>query len=110
MLRNIVLTRAPSYKEENATLFSSLEVVLNQFDRDDTVFSICGADLYRHPLHLADTEWVTEIQVKIEGDATFDNLNNDEWLLVWSEEHPATETRPFAYKFQRFERVKHTVY
>ncbi len=83
--RNIVLTRDLSYKAEGATLVSSLEEALKQFGPDDTVFIIGGADLYRRSLHLVDTAWVTEIQVKIEGDATFDALNNDEWLLVWSE-------------------------
>lgn len=108
--RNIVLTRDSSYQAEGATLVSSLEEALKQFGPEDTVFIIGGADLYRHSLHLVDTAWVTEIQADIEGDATFDALNNDEWLLVWSEEHPATEAQPVAYKFQRFDRIKHTVY
>ncbi len=72
--RNIVLTRASSNKEQEATLFSSLEEVLNQFGRDDAVFIISGADLYRHSLLWVDMAWVTEIQVKIEEGATFDPL------------------------------------
>ena len=108
--RNIVLTRASSNKEEEETLFSSPEEALNQFGRDDAVFIIGRTDLSRDSLHLVDTAWVTEIQVEIEEEVTFDALNNDKWHLVWREEHPATEAGPFAYKFQRFERVKHSIY
>ena len=108
--QNIVLTRDPSYKAEGATVVSSLDEALKQFGPDDIVFIIGGAGLYRRALPLVDTAWVTEIEADVEGDASFDPLNKDEWMLVWSEDHPKTEERPLGFKFQRFERVKHTVY
>ena len=108
--KNIVLTRDPSYKAEGATVVSSLDEALKQFGPDDIVFIIGGADLYRRALPLVDTAWVTEIEADVEGDASFDPLNKDEWMLVWSEDHPKTEERPLGFKFQRFERVKHTVF
>lgn len=108
--QNIVLTRDSSYKAEGATVVSSLDEALKLFGPDDIVFIIGGADLYRRSLPLVDTAWVTEIEADVEGDASFDTLNKDEWMLVWSEEHPKSEERPFGYKFQRFERVKHSVY
>ena len=79
--QNIVLTQDPAYKAEGATVVSSLDEALKHFGPDDIVFIIGGAD-----------------------------LNKDEWMLVWSEDHPKTEDQPLGYKFQRFERVKHTVY
>ena len=108
--KNIVLARDPSYKAEGATVVSSLDEALKQFGPDAIVFIIGGADLYRRALPLVDTAWVTEIEADVEGDASFDPLNKDEWMLVWSEDHPKTEERPLGFKFQRFERVKHTVY
>ena len=108
--QNIVLTQDPAYKAEGATVVSSLDEALKQFGPDDIVFIIGGADLYRRALPLVDTAWVTEIEADVEGDASFDPLNKDEWMLVWSEDHPKTEERPLGFKFQRFERVKHTVY
>lgn len=108
--QNIVLTRDPSYKAEGATVVSSLEEALKHFGPDDIVFVIGGADLYRRALPLVDTAWVTEIEADVEGDASFDPLNKDEWMLVWREDHPKTEAQPLGFKFQRFERVKHTVY
>ena len=107
--QNIVLTQAPAYKAEGATVVSSLDEALKHFGPDDIVFIIGGADLYRRALPLVDTAWVTEIEADVEGDASFDPLNKDEWMLVWSEDHPKTEDQP-GYKVQRFERVKHTVY
>lgn len=108
--QNIVLTRDTSYKAEGAAVVSSLDEALKRFGPDDTVFIIGGADLYRRSLPLVDTAWVTEIGADFEGDASFDDLNKDEWMLVWTEEHPKSEDRPYSYKFQRFERVKHSVY
>lgn len=108
--QNIVLTQDPAYKAEGATVVSSLDEALKHFGPDDIVFIIGGADLYRRALPLVDTAWVTEIEADVEGDASFDPLNKDEWMLAWSEDHPKTEDQPLGYKFQRFERVKHTVY
>lgn len=108
--QNIVLTRDAAYKAEGATVVSSFDEALKHFGPDDIVFIIGGADLYRRALPLVDTAWVTEIEADVEGDASFDPLNKDEWMLVWSENHPKTGDQPLGYKFQRFERVKHTVY
>ena len=90
---------------QGATVVSSLDEALKHFGPDDIVFIIGGADLYRRALPLVDTAWVTEIEADVEGDASFDPLNKDEWMLVWSEDHPKTEDQPLGYKFQRFERV-----
>ena len=102
--QNIVLTQDP------ASLGYVNGFDAKHFGPDDIVFIIGGADLYRRALPLVDTAWVTEIEADVEGDASFDPLNKDEWMLVWSEDHPKTEDQPLGYKFQRFERVKHTVY
>lgn len=59
-----------------------------------------------HALPYVKRAWITEIDADFEGDTTFDALDENEWKLVWIEEHPKTEDRPFGFKFQCFERVK----
>lgn len=108
--KNIVLTRDKDYKAEGALVVSSLEEALKLFRPDDSVFIIGGAKLYQHSLPLVDTAWITEIEADFEGDTFFPELNPQEWKLVWSESHAADSNRPWAFKFQRFDRVKHSVY
>lgn len=108
--QNFVLTRNPDYKAEGAVVMSSLEKALEQFNQNDKVFIIGGANLYRRSLPLVDFAWVTEIDADFDGDATFDDLNPDEWKLVWEDPRPKTEERQYAFKFQCFERVKNIVY
>lgn len=103
---NIVLTSNSDYKAKNAFVSSSLEDVLERLNSDETVFIIGGAELYKHALPYVKRAWITEIDADFEGDATFDALDENEWKLVWVEEHPKTEERPFGFKFQCFERVK----
>lgn len=102
---NIVLTSNSDYKAKNAFVSFSLEDVLERLNSDETVFIIGGAELYKHALPYVKRAWITEIDADFEGDATFDALDENEWKLVWVEEHSKTEDRPFDFKFQCFERV-----
>lgn len=108
--KNIVLTRDKNYEAPGATVVSSLEDAIKLFKPDETVFIIGGAKLYAQALPLVDTAWVTEIDADFEGDTFFPDLNPQEWIAVWTEAHEAGEGRPWPFKFQRFDRVKHSVY
>lgn len=108
--RNIIVTHNKDFKAEGAEITHSLEEAVKLFGPDETIFIIGGAKLYRHALPIVDTAWVTEIQCDFKGDATFDELNPEEWRRVWVEEHEAGPKRPWPFRFQRFDRIRHATY
>ena len=108
--RNIVLTRDLNYKADGAEVIHSLKEALELFNPQETIFIIGGAQLYRYALPFADTAWVTEIDQDFDGDATFEDLDPNQWSLVWSEEYETGEGRPWPIKFQRFERTRRNIY
>ncbi len=108
--RNVVVTRQPDYKADKAEVVHSLEDAVKLFTPNDNVFIIGGANLYRQALPIVDTAWITEILQDFEGDTTFDSLDLHDWKRVWVEEHPAGESGPWAYRFQRFDRIRHSTY
>jgi dihydrofolate reductase len=69
----------------------------------DELMVIGGAEIYRCALPLADRIYLTRVDVDIDGDAFFPELNHAQW-------HKISATRgevatPFRYEFQVWERV-----
>lgn len=108
--RNVVITSNPSYSAEGAEVVGSIEEAIKLFSSNDTVMIIGGASIYKQALPLADTVWLTQIDQDFDGDAYFDSLSEEDWKIVWEEEHPATEKETLPYKFMRLERIRNTSY
>ena len=51
-----------------------------------------------------------QIDQDFDGDAYFDSLSEEDWKIVWEEDHPATEKETLPYKFMRLERIRNTSY
>lgn len=108
--RNIVITRNKDYLAKGAEVVNTLEEAIKLFGPNDTVMIIGGASVYREALPLADTAWITEIDGEFEGDTFFDDLNPEEWHIVWKEEHEQGTDRPWNFRFVRYDRVRNTSY
>ncbi len=106
----MVITSNPSYSAEGVEVVGSIEEAIKLFSSNDTVMIIGGASIYRQALPLADTVWLTQIDQDFDGDAYFDPLSEEDWKIVWEEEHAATEKQTLPYKFMRLERIRNTSY
>jgi dihydrofolate reductase len=71
-----VLTRNPDWQEEGAEAASSVEDAL-KIANAPHVWVIGGGEVYRLFLPHADRVELTEVDIKVDGDATFPNLGND---------------------------------
>lgn len=95
---NIVLTRDKNFTADNITVMHSVDEVLNWYKADSTqrdLYVMGGAKVYRQFLPYAEAIDLTSIDVNIaNGDATFPQLEEDEWLVVKEEEH---RTHTFFY-------------
>ena len=90
--RNIVLTRQPGHDH-----FTSLGDAL-QSCRDDIVFIVGGAEVYRHALPVADALFLTHIHRRVAGDTKFPDYDRSQWREIAREDHDG-------FSFVDYERV-----
>ena len=95
--RNIVLTRSQK-AFPGCEVFASLEDALAHCNKDEDVYIIGGASVYRQALPLADRLCLTEINDTPEKADTF-FPPYDDWKEVSREDHEKDERHEYAYSF-----------
>jgi len=83
--RNLVLTRGPAIP--GVECFASLAAAVAAC-RDETVFVIGGAEIYRQALPLAQGLLLTHVHQSVAGDTKFPEYDLLRWQEVAREEHP----------------------
>lgn len=103
---NVVVTRDPFFVASNCLIASSIEEALNlAYDNGETeAFIIGGGQIYKQSMPLWDKLYLTEVDLEIEGDVFFPEINKQEWQLISSEPHQADEKNEYDYTFKVFER------
>lgn len=104
---NIVITRDPYFTAEGVLVAHSVEEALGiAFDHGEKeAFIIGGGEIYRSSMDLWDRLYLTEVEMEPEGDVFFPEIEAEEWLEVWREEHAADAKNECAYTFRKLERV-----
>ncbi len=100
----VVISRARDYAPLDVLVAHSIQEALSMTSGDQ-VFVAGGAQLYRQTLNLADRLYFTLIDKEFEGDVYFPEFDWSDWELVSEEDHAATDTTPYAYKFLVYKRV-----
>ena len=107
---NIVISRQTDYAAKGIEVVSSLEQAIalgeniNLINGIQEVMIIGGAQIYEKSLDLADRVYLTRVQCKVEGDAYFPALDDDEWQEIAREDITAKESNPFDFSYLVFER------
>lgn len=104
---NIVITRDPFFTAEGVLVAHSLDEALEiAYDRGEAeAFIIGGGAIYRESQHLWDKIYVTEVDVDVEGEVFFPEINPLEWRETWREAHAPDEKNEWPYVFRILERV-----
>jgi dihydrofolate reductase len=104
--RNIVVSRKPGLNIDGCEVANSpaAALALARADAPREVIIIGGEKLYRDFLQHAERIHMTRVHATIDGDAFFPELPADDWNVVWSEPHPATNDQPLAFTFETLER------
>lgn len=103
--KNMVISRRSDYKIEGAEIYHSVETAISAC-KDEKVFIIGGAEIYKHSFHLAHEVYRTLIQHEFEADAYYPEIKKEEFKLVWEECHEADEKNKFKYCFQKWDRLR----
>ncbi|MBR3358230.1 MAG: dihydrofolate reductase [Solobacterium sp.] len=79
--QNIILSRNPDYRVENAVVVHSVEELLKMIPADsDDAIVIGGDSIYHALLPYCDSAVITKVENSYEADAWFDDLDKDpEW-------------------------------
>jgi dihydrofolate reductase len=101
---NIVVTREPRYTAPGCTVVHSLEAGLQAAGEVKEVMVIGGALVFQQMLPQVQRIYLTEIHETFPGDTWFPELDLENWIEVWRENHAADSQNPYSYSFVRLER------
>ena len=109
---NLVVTRQAGLQLEGAEVFASLEDAIVRADQwaaeqgVDELMLIGGEQLYALALEkgLADRLYLTRVEMNLEGDAWFPEVDEKVWKTVSSQQAPAEEGKP-VYHFEVWEKI-----
>jgi dihydrofolate reductase len=103
----VIVSRQPGYQVAGAPVAHSLEEAIAACGRDEEIFVIGGAELFRSALPLADRLYLTTVDAEVAGDVYMPQFAADEWHEVSSQRHAIDERHSYAYFHAVYERVAH---
>ncbi len=105
--KNVVLTTLPEAGFMDSFACESMGAALDLCEKEDEIFIIGGALVFRQALRIADRMLITRIHHEF-PDATsfFPVVNWDLWEETEREEHPADAENPYPYTFITYVRKK----
>jgi dihydrofolate reductase len=95
----VIVTRQRDFAVPGAIVAHSLHDAINAAARDDEIFVIGGAELFRAALPLADRIHLSLIDAEPEGDVLMPVLELREWKEIESLDHPG-------FRYSLLERVR----
>ncbi len=103
--RNIVISRQGIALSADADWVQSIEDALSLVRDEAEVMVIGGAEIYRQVLPIADTLYITDIDLSVEGDAFFpDYQAAARWRESSTEQCHADPDNPYSYRFRTLNR------
>ncbi len=104
---NIVLTRNPNYKVNDAIVVHSMEELREELKKyhSEDIYIIGGEQIYKALVDECDVAHITKIEYEYDADAYFPNLDEKpEWKVVADSEEQTYFDLEFY--FYRYEKVK----
>ncbi len=107
---NVILTRQPFYIVSNCLMAQDIEEALSiAYDNgEEEAFIIGGGEIYKLSMPYWDKLYLTEVDLEVEGDTFFPELDMDEWELKSEEKHLPDDKNEHSYTFKVFERKQKT--
>lgn len=100
---NIVISSDKKYSDFGCSVFSSLKAAIEYSKEkypDKKIFVSGGALLYKEALKFSDKMYLTEIDLKVEGDVFFPRFNETDYVKTVEKEF----TEPVSYRYVTYTR------
>lgn len=104
--RNIIITRDVNYIKEGAEIVHSLDEALEIFEnKNEEIFIIGGAEIYKQAIGKIDKLYITEIDGEFtEADTFFPTIDKELWKEIKRENHTKDEKNLYDYSFVEYEK------
>ncbi|MBL7923198.1 MAG: dihydrofolate reductase [Bacteroidia bacterium] len=103
--RNIVLTRSKDYQAPGCEISEDLFTAIRSCAKEDEIFVIGGAEIYRQAIQVADKMYITRVDTVQEADTFFPEFSRSAWKLIHLEKHKADEQNAYDFSFCIYQRV-----
>jgi len=99
---NVIITRDPFFISSNCLVTHSIEEALNlaYANGEEEVFIIGGGMIYEQTAELWDRLYITEVDLEVDGEIYFPEIDLASWNLKSTEEHTPDEKNKFTYRFK----------
>lgn len=105
--KNVVLTTLPEAGFVNCFACESMGAALDICEKEDEIFILGGALVYRQALRIADKMYITRVHAEFkDADTFFPVVNWDLWEEVERQEFPADAKHAYPYTFLTYHRKK----
>jgi len=100
--QNIVVSRNVDLSFPGCDLVMSIDqgIALAKSSDPEKLFIIGGADIYQQCLSFADELYITQVDVAVEGDRYFPEVESAQWSLVQENIYAADEKNPYNMVFK----------
>jgi dihydrofolate reductase len=68
------------------------------------IFVIGGGSIYKQFIPYTSKMYVTRINCEINGDTYFPHINDDEWRIIFKEDHKKDDKNQYDYTYEIYER------
>ena len=105
---NVIATLDPNFKtSECEVTLSLLDYLKEARGKNEEIFVIGGASIYKQALPYADKLYITEVDTEVSNaDAFFPETTEKDWRITAEEKHDVDEKHAFPYNFRIYERSK----
>ena len=103
---NIVVTRQASYNAPGCIVVPGIEEALEHARKngETEAFIVGGGEIYEASMPETERIYLTIIDVELEGDVFFPELDEEEWKVVREEKHGADIKNPYDFTYFVYER------
>ena len=102
--KNIILTRNLNYSAENVCIVNAIEKAIEACGEHKEIMIIGGGEIYKAFLGITNRLYLTNVDIEIEGDVFFPEINLSHWNLISREDYPRTTQRNIGFNMEILER------
>ena len=103
---NIVLTGKKDWSAPNVIVVSEVGDAITKAKESDAkeIFIIGGGQVFKQTMDIVNRIYLTRVHTVVEGDTYYPEINEHDWKLVSSIDHPADEKNNYPFTFEVWEK------
>ncbi|MRX66617.1 dihydrofolate reductase [Flavobacterium resistens] len=99
---HVIITRQNDYNPEGCIVVDSIEKAIAVCPENEDSYIIGGGEIYNLALPFTDIIEITKVHHTFDADTFFPKINENEWLLVESEENFKDDKHLYDYTYETY--------